>query len=61
MTAIIDNNLPLGLARQMDAGQSDVSVQHVVDFGLIRSVGLQRCLQIDPGISGILHVRRRSR
>ena len=34
MTAIVDNNLPLSLARRMGELQDRVEVQHLVDLGL---------------------------
>lgn len=34
MTAIVDNNLSVSLARRMGADQSQVDVRHVVDSGL---------------------------
>ena len=34
MTAIVDNNLPLSLARRMGESQREVEVKHVVELGV---------------------------
>ena len=52
MTAIVDNNLPLSLARRLGESQRAVTVKHVVELGVQDHPddGLRRRWQFEPVI-----------